>query len=80
MDKPNRPTSGALAVVVAVAVCCAVPALILLGAGAVGAIGGAAIRYWPLTLLGALAAVWGGLKLARLLRARDRALRGDGER
>lgn len=69
-----------MAMVVALAACCAVPALVLLGAGAVGAIGGAAVRYWPLTLLGALAAAWGGLKLARLVWARNRALRRDGDR
>lgn len=66
--------------VVALVACCAAPALVLLGAGVVGAIGGAAVRYWPLTLLGLLLAVWGGLRLARLVRARDRALRGDEDR
>ncbi len=77
MDSPNRRTGGTVAAVVALVACCALPALVVLGAGTLGAIGGAVARYWPLTLLGVLAAAWGGMKLARLVRARNRALRGD---
>lgn len=61
---------------VAMIACCAVPLLAITAGGAVAAAGGLAVRYWPLTVLGIVVAVWAGLKLGRLKRARSRALRG----
>ncbi len=65
---------GMLAVVAMIA-CCAVPLLAVTAAGAIAAAGGLAARYWPLTALGIVVVVWAGLKLGRLMRARNRALR-----
>lgn len=69
---------GTVVGVVAVLACCALPALIVLGAGFLGAAGGLAARYWPLTVLSLAAAAWGGLRLVRLVRQRSRTLRGSG--
>ncbi|MGH2661027.1 MAG: hypothetical protein ACRDHS_15545 [Actinomycetota bacterium] len=51
-------------------VCCALLPAVGIGAGAVSAVAGAALRYWPLTLLGLAGLVWGVLPLARILKAR----------
>ncbi|MBI4259212.1 MAG: hypothetical protein HY658_01480 [Actinobacteria bacterium] len=67
---------GAILAVAAVALCCAVPALVVVGAGLLTAAGGLAARYWPVTVVGLLALVWGGVRLGRLIAARNRAL-GD---
>ena len=64
---------GAVLAVVAVVLCCGLPALIVLSGGILAAVGGAAVRFWPLTLLGVAALVWGGARLRSLLAARSRA-------
>lgn len=69
---------GAGATVVAalaIGACCGVPLLAITAGGATAAVGGLAARYWPLTALGVALAVWAGVKLGRLLRARSRSLR-----
>ena len=74
MSRGNGTGTGILAAVAVIA-CCAVPLLAVTAGGAVAAVGGLAVRYWPLTVLGIVVAVWAGLKLGRLMRARSRALR-----
>lgn len=64
-----------VAAVVAIIACCGVPLLAIAAGGAIAAVGGLAARYWPLTALGVALAVWAGVKLGRLLRARSRSLR-----
>lgn len=67
---------GTVAAVAAIAVCCALPALVVLAGGALAAIGGAAVRYWPLTAVGIAAIGWASLRVARVVRMRSRS---DGE-
>jgi len=64
-----------LLAVVAVLACCGLPFLAITAGGAIAAVGGLAARYWPLTTLGVGVAVWAGVRLGRLFRARSRALR-----
>ena len=64
----------------AVALCCGLPFLIVLGGGLLAAAGGLAARYWPVTVAGVAAVIWGAVKLGRLVAARNRALRGSGDR
>ncbi len=61
--------------VVAVAACCALPFLALGAGGLLAALGGLVARYWPLAALGAVAALWAGVEVWRLVRARGRSLR-----
>ncbi len=67
---------GMLAVVAMIA-CCGLPLLAITAGGAIAAVGGLAERYWPLTVLGVVVAVWAGLKLGKLIRARSRVLHRD---
>jgi hypothetical protein len=46
------------------------PLLAITAGGVIAAVGGLAARYWPLTALGITVAVWAGLKLGRIIRAR----------
>jgi len=71
---------GPVFAVAALALCCAVPALIAVGAGFLATAGGLAARYWPLTAMGILALLWGAFKLAKLLVARAGVLRGKDRR
>lgn len=64
-----------LAAVAVIMACCGLPALMLLAGGTLATFGSILARFWPLTVAGAAAAVWGGLRLVRLLRARNRSLR-----
>lgn len=73
-NKGNGTGAGLLAVVAMIA-CCGLPLLAITAGGAFAAVGGLAARYWPLTALGVALAVWAGVKLGRLLRARSRSLR-----
>lgn len=68
---------GILAIV-AIAACCALPIAAVAGAGLLSVVGGALARYWPLTIIGAAVLAWAGYRLARIVRARNRALRGGG--
>ncbi len=64
-----------LAAVVAVIACCALPLLAVTVGGALAAAGGVAVRYWPLTAVGIALAAWAGVRLGRVIRARNRSLR-----
>jgi hypothetical protein len=66
---------GLLAVGVVVP-CCGLPFLLVAGGGILAAMRGLAARYWPITVVGLAAAIWGPFKLGRLVAARNRALRG----
>jgi len=83
-NSPSTPrrtgAGGPIFAVAALALCCAVPALIVVGAGLFAAVGGLAARYWPLTAIGVLALVWGAAELVRLLAARAHTLRGGNDR
>lgn len=59
---------GGLVAIVAVAVCCALPALVVLGGGLVATTWGTAIRFWPITIAGAALVMFGGMSLGRRLR------------
>jgi hypothetical protein len=63
-------TKGILGSVVVVAVCCALPALLVTGTGFASAVAGVGMRYWPLALLGLAVFSWGAVRLARLAWAR----------
>lgn len=71
---------GTAFAVAAVAACCALPLVVLTAGGAIAAVGGLAARYWPLTLLGVGLAAWAGVRLGRLIQARNRVLRGENVR
>lgn len=64
------PVVGALAL----ALCCGIP--VLLASGLLATAAGVLARFWPLTLLGALALVYGLTKVAR----RTRRLAATSER
>jgi hypothetical protein len=68
-------TGAMLLALAAVLACCGLPFLFVTAGGAIAAVGGLAARYWPLTIVGLGAAVWGGVGVGRLIRARSRALR-----
>jgi hypothetical protein len=70
---------GLVLAIAAVVACCAVPALVAIGAGFLVTLGGALARYWPLTALGLAVAAWGGFRVWRVVRARRqaKALRPD---
>lgn len=68
-----------VAAVAAVIACCALIPAIVLGAGVAAAVAGAAVRYWPLTLVGIVVLVWSGVAIARVLRRRREALPRHGE-
>ncbi len=69
----DRKMKGLLAGV-ALVLCCAVPALVVIGGGFLAAAGGVAARLWPVTLPGLVLAGWGGMRLVRLVRPRNRVL------
>lgn len=77
MSKGNGAGGMALAVVAVVA-CCGLPLLAVAAGGAIAAGGGLAVRYWPLTVLGVALAVGAGVRLVRLVRARNRGSRVRG--
>jgi hypothetical protein len=79
-DRRGEGAGALLWAVVAVAACCALPFLLVGAGGLIAAFGGLAARYWPLTVLGVVAAAWAGVEVGRLLRARNRSLRGRRER
>lgn len=74
-DRRDGGAGAILWAVVAVAACCALPLLALGAGGLIAALGGLAARYWPLAALGAVAAVWAGVQVGRLVRARSRSVR-----
>jgi len=51
--------------VIAVALCCAIPALVVLAGGLAATMWGAAVRFWPVTSVGVALAAFGGTRLAR---------------
>lgn len=75
MSKGSGAGATVVAAVAMIACCLALPLLAITAGGAIAAVGGLAARYWPLTALGVALAVWGGVKLGKLLRARSRSLR-----
>jgi hypothetical protein len=70
MAESNFP--GGLAALGAVALCCALPALVVLAGGAVATAFGAIIRFWPITIAGAALVTFGGMSLARKIQRRAR--------
>jgi hypothetical protein len=71
MTKVGR-GDGVIFAILAVAMCCAVPALLAVGGGALAAAAGLVARYWPLTVLGGAVVVIGALRIASLVRTRNR--------
>lgn len=68
---PDRKRLPAEALVVAAAVlCCAVPALVVVGAGVIASWWGAAVRLWPVSVVGLLLVGLGGFALVRRIRGR----------
>jgi hypothetical protein len=53
---------------VAVALCCALPAVAVLGAGAIASTWGAALRLWPITVAGVGLVGLGAVALVRRIR------------
>ena len=68
VDRGGRGPWGAVAAVVAIAVCCALPEVLVVAGGAIAAVGGAVLRYWPITVAGVAAVVWASLRVARVVR------------
>jgi hypothetical protein len=64
-----------LLALLAVGLCCGLPAVMALGAGAFAVVGGFAARYWPITVVGVLAAAWGCYRAIRVLQGRGRTRR-----
>lgn len=65
---PNRRLPAEILVVAAVALCCAVPALVVVAAGVIASEWGGAVRLWPVVLGGLLLVGFGGLALVRRIR------------
>lgn len=74
MDRGSGARGPLLGTIALVACCALLPVLIGLGAtGLLAVIGGAAARYWPLTVLGLSALLWAGLRIRRVIRNRGQA-------
>jgi membrane protein implicated in regulation of membrane protease activity len=67
------------AALILAAVCCAAPALLALGAGALSGIGGFLSRSWPLALIGLVLVVGSMLWIVHVLRRRPGASPEEGE-
>ncbi|MCI0635975.1 MAG: hypothetical protein L0206_18975 [Actinobacteria bacterium] len=68
---PERPRVPAdIVVVAAIAICCAVPALVVVSAGVIASGWGAALRLWPVLVAGLLLVGLGALALVRRIRGR----------
>src|SRR5919198_6604174 len=68
----SRRAGGVVFAILAVAACCALPALAAVGGGALAAAAGLAVRYWPLSVLGGLALVLGAARIALLFEPEGR--------
>lgn len=82
-DRGRRPSGlrrllGGTLAAAAITVCCALPFVIALWAGALAAAGGVIARFWPLVVAGVAVATWAGVGLARWVRKRKGAV-GRGE-
>lgn len=67
-DRPRLPTD-ALAIA-GVAICCALPAITVVVAGAIASGWGAVLRLWPLSVAGVLLLSLGGVAILRRNRGR----------
>ena len=69
---------GIVFAILAAAWCCAAPAMVALGSGALAAAAGLVARYWPLSVLGGIAIVFGAVRIVSLVRVRrGKASRGS---
>jgi hypothetical protein len=64
----NHQGLGVLVAAVALVICCALPLLAVAVGGALATAGGLAVRFWPLVVVGMVAAVWAAVKLTRTVR------------
>jgi membrane protein implicated in regulation of membrane protease activity len=68
---PERPRLPAEAVVIAaVALCCALPVIVVVIAGVIASGWGAALRLWPVSVAGLLLLGVGGVALVRRVHSR----------
>ncbi len=73
---PERPrVSADIVVVAAIALCCALPALVVVAAGVIASGWGAALRLWPVLAAGLLLVGLGALALVRRIRGRTEEAR-----
>jgi hypothetical protein len=68
----DRKAPNELVVLAAVALCCALPAVVLLAGGLLASSWGLAMRFWPVFGVGAALLILGGVGLANRVRRETR--------
>ena len=68
----RRVPTGVVALV-AVALCCALPAVVVLAGGLIVSSWGLALRFWPVILVGAGLLIFGGIGLAHRVQREARS-------